>query len=151
MSLNSGGSQTFTVTPDAGHHVLDVVVDGSSVGAVTSYTFTNVTTNHTIAASFAADVAAVPPARAVLALKGLAPNPAVTNLNVLFSLPNSEPARLELFDARGRRLFSSEVGSLGAGPHLVRLGDGRAVPAGMYWIRLTHGGRTLGAKAVVMK
>ena len=31
----------------------DVLVDGVSVGAVTSYTFTNVTANHTIAASFA--------------------------------------------------------------------------------------------------
>ena len=33
----------------------DVLVDGASVGAVTSYTFTNVTANHTIAASFAID------------------------------------------------------------------------------------------------
>ena len=30
-----------------------MLVDGGSVGAVTSYTFTNVTANHTIAASFA--------------------------------------------------------------------------------------------------
>ncbi len=33
-----------------------VLVDGSSVGAVTGYTFTNVTANHTIAAAFAIDV-----------------------------------------------------------------------------------------------
>ena len=32
------------------------MVDGSSVGAVTTYEFTNVTANHTIAASFAIDV-----------------------------------------------------------------------------------------------
>ena len=31
----------------------DVLVDGVSVGAVTSYTFTDVTADHTIAASFA--------------------------------------------------------------------------------------------------
>ena len=30
-----------------------MLVDGSSVGAVTTYTFTNVTADHTIAASFA--------------------------------------------------------------------------------------------------
>jgi uncharacterized repeat protein (TIGR02543 family) len=35
--------------------VADVLVDGSSVGAVTSYTFTNVMAGHTIAASFAGD------------------------------------------------------------------------------------------------
>src|SRR5258706_6734 len=55
VSVNSGASQAFTITPDAAHHVADVLVDGSSVGAVTSYTFTNVTATHTIAASFAID------------------------------------------------------------------------------------------------
>jgi hypothetical protein len=40
--------------------VADVLVDGASVGAVTSYTFTNVTANHTIAASFAADATTTP-------------------------------------------------------------------------------------------
>ena len=55
MSVDYGANQSFTITPDAGYHVADVLVDGSSVGAVTSYTFTNVTANHTIAASFAID------------------------------------------------------------------------------------------------
>ena len=36
-----------------GYHVADVLVDGTSVGPVNSYTFTNVTANHTIAAIFA--------------------------------------------------------------------------------------------------
>jgi hypothetical protein len=40
------------MTPDMGYHVLDVQVDGVSVGAVTSYPFTNVTADHTIAVSF---------------------------------------------------------------------------------------------------
>src|SRR5207249_1980489 len=34
------------------YHISDVTVDGASVGAVSSYTFTNVTANHTIAAAF---------------------------------------------------------------------------------------------------
>lgn len=53
VSVNSGADQAFTITPDTGYQVSDVQVDGSSVGAVTSYTFTSVTTNHTINASFA--------------------------------------------------------------------------------------------------
>ncbi|HVP37925.1 MAG TPA: FlgD immunoglobulin-like domain containing protein [Candidatus Saccharimonadales bacterium] len=53
VPVNCAGSQGFSMTPDPGYHVLDVLVDGSSVGAVTSYNFTNVTANHTIAASFA--------------------------------------------------------------------------------------------------
>jgi ABC-type transporter MlaC component len=50
--VNPGGSQTFTITPNAGYHVTDVRVDGVSVGAVTTYTFSNVTSAHTIEASF---------------------------------------------------------------------------------------------------
>jgi len=54
-SVSYGGSKTYTITADPGYHIEDVLVDGASVGAVTSYTFTNVTANHTIAASFAID------------------------------------------------------------------------------------------------
>ena len=55
VSVNYGADQTFTITPDANYHVADVLVDGSSVGAVTSYTFTAVDADHTIDASFAID------------------------------------------------------------------------------------------------
>src|SRR5439155_720096 len=53
LSVNHGANQSFAITPSANYHVADVLVDGSSVGAVTSYTFTNVTANHTIDATFA--------------------------------------------------------------------------------------------------
>jgi uncharacterized repeat protein (TIGR02543 family) len=53
VSVNYGSTQSFTINPSTGYHVLDVLVDGSTVGAVPSCTFTNVTANHTIAASFA--------------------------------------------------------------------------------------------------
>src|SRR5207249_3886776 len=43
LDVNSGSNQSFTITPNTGYHVADVLVDGSSVGAVTSFTFTNVT------------------------------------------------------------------------------------------------------------
>jgi len=52
VAVNYGGSQTFTITPDAGYYVLDVKVDGQSVGGVASYTFENLTADHTIEASF---------------------------------------------------------------------------------------------------
>ncbi len=45
-------NQAFDITPDPGYQVADVLVDGSSVGAVTSYTFYNVVADHTISASF---------------------------------------------------------------------------------------------------
>src|SRR4029453_9395386 len=55
VSVAHGSDQIFTLTPATGHHVADLLVDGASVGAVGSYTFTGVTANHTIAASFAID------------------------------------------------------------------------------------------------
>jgi hypothetical protein len=57
VQVSVGADQTFTITPDAGYKVADVLVDGASVGAVAAYTFRAVTASHTIAASFAA----VPP------------------------------------------------------------------------------------------
>jgi hypothetical protein len=52
ITVPFGANQTFTISPDAGFTVADVLVDGASVGAVTSYTFNNVQANHTIGASF---------------------------------------------------------------------------------------------------
>ncbi|MCW3996390.1 MAG: hypothetical protein NWE98_09640, partial [Candidatus Bathyarchaeota archaeon] len=46
-------SPLFTITPDAGYHIFDVLVDGVSQGAITTYTFTNVIADHTIHAVFA--------------------------------------------------------------------------------------------------
>jgi len=53
--VSSGGSQPYTITPSPGWRVLSVWVDGANMGALTSYTFTNVTTNHSITASFVVD------------------------------------------------------------------------------------------------
>lgn len=55
VSVGYGRDQAFTITPDAGYRVADVIVDGTSVGAVASYTFTAVAADHTIHASFAAE------------------------------------------------------------------------------------------------
>ncbi len=54
-TVNYGASRTYTITPAAGYGVTGVTVDGSSVGAVSSYTFSNVTANHGISATFAAN------------------------------------------------------------------------------------------------
>ena len=45
-------NRTYNIRPDRGYHVADVLVDGKSVGAVSRYTFDNVTENHTISALF---------------------------------------------------------------------------------------------------
>ena len=50
-----GTSKAFTITPNDGYHVDSLTVDGTAVDVVTEYTFSDVTTNHTIAVTFAKD------------------------------------------------------------------------------------------------
>lgn len=51
-SVNCGDDITYTITPDEGYMISDVLVDGQSVGSENSYLFTNVTSDHTISATF---------------------------------------------------------------------------------------------------
>jgi hypothetical protein len=64
----SGASRAFTITPATGYKVSNVLVDGASVGAVITYTFSNITANHTISASF------IIATSSVTAVKVLSPN-----------------------------------------------------------------------------
>jgi hypothetical protein len=50
--VNYGESQTFTITPSLGYRLVGIMVDGVSVGAVLTYTFSNVASDHTIDAIF---------------------------------------------------------------------------------------------------
>jgi uncharacterized membrane protein len=50
--VNQGADQSFTITPNSGYQVANVLVDGASAGAVTTYTFSNVQADHTINATF---------------------------------------------------------------------------------------------------
>ena len=52
-TVDYGLSKTFTITPDSGYYITNVVVNGSSVGTPSSYTFRNVYASQTITASFA--------------------------------------------------------------------------------------------------
>jgi len=53
--VTHGNDQTFNFYPDTGYRIADVLVDGISVGKPNSYTFFNVTTNHTIHVEFEVD------------------------------------------------------------------------------------------------
>lgn len=55
VKVTKGNDQTFTITPDAGYEIDNVLVDGSSQGPIDTYTFQNVQENHTIQANFSAN------------------------------------------------------------------------------------------------
>ncbi|MDF2454713.1 MAG: hypothetical protein K0R51_706 [Cytophagaceae bacterium] len=52
ITVATGQNQTLTIQPDLGYEVDQVLVNGVSQGAVTSYTFNNVTSNATVQVSF---------------------------------------------------------------------------------------------------
>lgn len=55
VPINAGGNQTFTITPNPGYHIANVIVDGTAMGPIASYTFTNIQQPHQISATFEAD------------------------------------------------------------------------------------------------
>lgn len=50
--VREGRDKTFTISPEEGYEVSDMLVDGQSVGAITEYTFEKVNKNHSIEVSF---------------------------------------------------------------------------------------------------
>ena len=60
--VREGGDRTFVMTANPGCVLIDVLVDGRSVGPVSSYTFRDVQRNHTIHAIFSAAPSTKPPA-----------------------------------------------------------------------------------------
>ncbi|WP_041928056.1 InlB B-repeat-containing protein [Mesotoga prima] len=52
VKVNHGSNQSFSISANTGYDIQDVKVDGATEGAIGSYTFSNVTSDHTIAATF---------------------------------------------------------------------------------------------------
>lgn len=51
-TVEQGGAQTYTITPNPGYVIAAVKVDGVNLGSIAKYTFSDVTANHTIEATF---------------------------------------------------------------------------------------------------
>lgn len=52
INVNCGENKEFVIAADEGYIISDVIVDGQSIGTESSYSFTNVTSDHTISATF---------------------------------------------------------------------------------------------------
>jgi hypothetical protein len=67
VDVACNGQQSFAITPDAGYSIDSLVVDGGPVAVAGGYTFTDVTSDHTIEVTFA-DV--TPPTATVMSPNG---------------------------------------------------------------------------------
>lgn len=62
VDVEEGGSVTFSILPDAGYELGQLLIDGANVSVTGSYTFTDVRQDHTLYAVFQQLVPTVPPA-----------------------------------------------------------------------------------------
>ena len=60
VDVEEGGSVTFAINPDEGYELGQLLIDGSPVSVQSSYTFSDVRSNHTIYAVFQMKAAAPP-------------------------------------------------------------------------------------------
>ena len=98
QSVKHGADLAVTITADAGYVIEDVLVDGESVGAVESYTFEEVESDHSLEASFKPDVANE---RLQAASLHVYPNPWARELHIESSLPMES---LRVVDLQGREV-----------------------------------------------
>ena len=68
--------------------------------------------------------------------------------NVAFVLTSFEPAIVEVFDVRGRRLLRQEIEAPSPGVRQVQLAPSRGLATGVYFVRLRQGAQTAVEKAV---
>ena len=85
-----------------------------------------------------------------LLLSDVQPNPARGDLVVSFSLADSRSATLELLTVDGRRVLTRLLHSLPAGSHAITWEKQRALPSGVYILRLAQGSRSASKKIVLL-
>ncbi len=87
--------------------------------------------------------------RAAMALRVLA-NPVVGPLAIAYSLPGNAPAHVEMFDVRGQRLLTRNIGA-NAGASRLDIGNAQEYPSGVYFLRLTQAGQSVSSRFVIVR
>lgn len=77
------------------------------------------------------------PAASAFELEAVRPNPSSSSERLVFQLTDSRPARIEVLDVSGRVRYRREVGSFGAGRHVIALDRPEMAP-GLYVVRLVR-------------
>ena len=91
-----------------------------------------------------------PIARAPVISRAL-PNPTRGELVIEFSVPDGDPAVLELVDLAGRRWRRLVLDHPERGTNRADLGAGPRLPAGLYFLRVSQAGRSAAARVVVVR
>jgi hypothetical protein len=103
ISVTSGQSKTFSITPNSGYEIDTVMVNGTNIGAVTTYTFSNVTNSQTINATFRAIPPTPPPAPIINSVTATRVN--ITS--VTFTVVTDKPTQAKIMYGTNINLSSS--------------------------------------------
>ena len=116
MTVEHGADQGFSIIPDSGYAVQDVLVDGISQGAISSYTFTDVVDDHTITVRWKST--------------GSAPSRPVSPSRPVVPETPAEPDPLYFADVRESDWFYDAVCYVTEHGIMVGVGNGEFNPSG---------------------
>jgi hypothetical protein len=77
------------------------------------------------------------------------PNPARGGAVLNLTLGSDAPASLEVWTVTGRLVSRRDLGAMGAGSHAVSLSETRALPNGVYFVRVLQGSLSSGTRVIV--
>ncbi|MCQ2286286.1 MAG: C25 family cysteine peptidase [Bacteroidales bacterium] len=126
--VTEGGSQTYYITPNSNYLLKDVKVDNVSKGAISTYTFSNVTANHTIYADFEVQANAI--ANNTNASFTLYPNPVDDVLNLI----SEGIGEIEILNFIGQTIYNQKITNKETSI------DTKSFSSGVYFIRLKENG-----------
>ena len=116
--------------PDQGYAVQEIYVDGSAVGASTTYTFTNVTENHRIYVIFKNGTGLNENAETITVY----PNPTEGSINLV--CPNTEEIRI--YNTLGVMVRQKSIGDIDN----IQI-DMSGLPNGIYFLQAIRGNGTI--------
>jgi uncharacterized membrane protein len=126
VTVNQGGKQTFTFTPDKDYEIAGVVVDGTNTATAKNYTFNNVKENHTIAVTFQKKLEI----KTVVATPRLSvyPNPTKGEIHIK---NRSKIENIQVFDVIGK--LRREINNINDTETIVDLSS---FPKGIYILKM---------------
>lgn len=141
--VNGGPSQSLGLLLPDGEGRVSLVDRDVSPGARIDYRLSD-------GARTLAETSVNVPLRTLLSFAGTRPSPARGAAHMAFTLPEASPVTLELFDVRGARVLSRELGMRAAGAHEWTWSETATLRPGLYLARLTGNAGRKEAKVVLL-
>ncbi len=133
VTLFEGSDQTYQIIPSRDYRILDVIADNHSLGAVNVFTFSNITSNHTLSVRFTNRIEVK-----------TYPNPFVEKIKVNIASPEGYLFDLSVADLSGKNIYTQNKIP---GNELMTLN--LPVTKGIYFIRISLKGKKIALVKIV--